>query len=335
MKKSLKFLIVPISVLVLMSFLWAPKSTIPNDTILVQEERNDSIMLAKLWRRTAINMIGDDAAGNTTWSYDEIDSALSYEYVNSVHIDEGRVYYSPDNKLKIYTFFAETCAAHCFSWEESYLVYDEILQHVEINRVDSIHLLDDGKYLILDHTVEWHNIGYVKVCKANVVSFEEDSVVITPVKNNNQNAFQVPDQADFEMDVFMYDKERKSLNYLYPDDDVFLLRGTFEYLDGQFFHLTSYLVSEGKHEAFVDTYFDRLDEYLLLRDYCERISFLENYYYNVKEQRVTDIVFVMAKEIAEKSSIKCTNGGNYLGPEYTDEEFERDIKAWRAYFNCK
>lgn len=249
MKKVFYFLIISMGILFSTSSFLSTQSLTTEPHGLIQEGGKDSILLAKLWRRTALNLIGVDSADNNTWSYEQIDSAITFEYVNNVHIDEGRVYYSPDNKLKIYTFFAETCAAHCFSWEESYLVYDEILQYVEINRVDSIHLLDDGKYLILDHTVEWHNSGYVKVCKANVVSFETDSVMITSVKNNDENAFQVSAQSDFEGKVFEYDEKRKELSYTYSsyefdeESGEDLLKnvntGSYLYIKGKFVYQTN------------------------------------------------------------------------------------------------
>ena len=204
----------------------------------------------------ADSLILDNYKNELEKEYVEDADSMTREQLDSIFY-EGRtsfpasgVVYSPDNSFKIFTIELESCGAYCnsewHSWIHFNLKGKEKIKKVDFTAIDTIYKLPDNKYLIVEKS--WGrpaSVLTVFCLEAVLVSFSTDSLIIHPIKYNNQNHFGFCQEngVQSEKEPFIkYNKDKKLLTYYYGNNYAYskgidtdtLREGQFKYINEQF-----------------------------------------------------------------------------------------------------
>ncbi|MEP5256098.1 MAG: hypothetical protein ABJQ39_13635 [Winogradskyella arenosi] len=220
----------------------------------------DSLELLQLWRKDAFTVLDTI---NTALSNLELQQLLSASTDGIKGISVGRVYASPDHKFKIFVGRGESCGAYCNPYWISKIVRTKgsPLYNLQFKDVETIALMPDGKYLVLESSFGRPASVYSETTKsATLIAFEGSDIDyqrfnykyskygdIQSDSLYNPTGKLVLSQEHFitnKQDLTYHPKSQR-LTYQYATDfsyccqidSVYAYKGAFEYKNGTFIHI--------------------------------------------------------------------------------------------------
>uniref|UniRef100_UPI004049D053 hypothetical protein n=1 Tax=Flavobacterium sp. TaxID=239 RepID=UPI004049D053 len=161
--------------------------------------------------------------------FDEADS-LSDEERNLIfendrmYFRNEKVVYAPDASFKIFTIELESCGAYCnsewFSWIHYNLKTKEQIKKTAFSFIDSMYVLPNNQYLIVDsYGARPASVLTVTCLAAHHISFANDSLVMHTIPYRNLDFFEFCQENGIETETFIrYDSAQKTLNYAYGNN---------------------------------------------------------------------------------------------------------------------
>lgn len=223
---------------------------------IYKTEENDSVLLAKFIRQMEFEMVNWEEQDSFT-TQEAIDSVLGTWQVSYL---DGKVYQPDDGAFKIYTVEGEGCGAYCNPFWESFVKMKsgKYIFDMPFTNITAIHILTDGKYLLIEETYT-RPAGFYTTSNFTVVLFSvnKDSITFHPVQYNypywGENideyttigslSFFQPHYLDAEQYMY-FDTTTYRLYYQYADDPALsngfndtakaeVFTGYFEYINGE------------------------------------------------------------------------------------------------------
>ncbi len=239
------------------AFLDFPSEEISADFQLTAK---DSISLIKFWREKAFERM-DTIIGSLTNA--EILDFLYEDFGGKGGLRIGGIGQSPDQKFKILTLKGESCGAYCNPfWESEIILSDGTKISTEFfNEIDNIHLMPDGKYLVLQHSYgRPASVFTVRTVSAILLDIEDKKITYHPIRYkypkyhevSGDSLYNPSGQLSLSQEHFIpgdprmtYDEDAMLLKYKYGTDfryccntdSAFLYVGEFKYKNGEFKHL--------------------------------------------------------------------------------------------------
>lgn len=217
-----------------------------------QLTESDSLTLDKYKYEIAKQFVVEHNADSLT--NEQIDSIL---YESRLGFIDSKVTYSPDSSFKIFVIQLESCGGYCnsiwYSWTHFNIKNNEIIKTADFNdsnnnftTIDTIYILPDKKYLVIESSyARPASVLTVSCREAKLISFTTDSMLIHPIKYNNQDNFGFCQENGVQSNkqpFIKYDKNKKLLTYYYGNNYAYsngidtdtIRQGRFKYIKGQF-----------------------------------------------------------------------------------------------------
>ncbi|RCW93499.1 hypothetical protein [Winogradskyella arenosi] len=226
----------------------------------IKPSYQDSLELLQLWRKDAFTVLD---TVNTALSNLELQQLLLASTDGIKGISVGRVYASPDHKFKIFGGRGASCGAYCNPYWISKIVRAKgsPLYNLHFKDVETIALMPDGKYLVLESSFGRPASVYSETTKsATLIAFEGSDI------NYQRFNYKYPKYGDIQSDSLYnptgklvlsqehfitnkpdltYHPKSQRLTYQYATDfsyccqidSVYAYKGAFEYKNGTFIHV--------------------------------------------------------------------------------------------------
>jgi hypothetical protein len=227
-------------------------------TISLQEPENDSTILARHKHEVRVEYALEefsDHSFNANLPEHAIDSILNGR---NISVNDSRVIYSPDSAFKIFLVRGEECEAHCNTFCESWLHFNDgsgmALADAGFGEVQRIEIMPDGKYLVYEQSSERSGAYRIEELSVKLLSIENHSLKYfnlpaTPsiaLNTDEEESFSFrvnqPNFVNSDLKLSLNDSARLNYQYAedvgmgYSGDSVRVYSGYFEYEAGQFIH---------------------------------------------------------------------------------------------------